>query len=86
MFTPWYSWNIAKVGVNHQSINHLVSDLYVTAHTRLPPIKGGSAPIEKKRERISFRNPQNKNTDIGWGGGKKRVVHWIIICSVLKIA
>jgi hypothetical protein len=49
--------------------------LFNAAHTRLPPIKGGSAPIGQKREKMSFRNPQNKNTDIGWGGGKKRVVH-----------
>jgi len=21
---PWYSWNTAKVGIKHQSINHLI--------------------------------------------------------------
>ena len=24
LFTPWYSWNIAKVGVKHQSINQYI--------------------------------------------------------------
>ncbi|CAG2191414.1 unnamed protein product [Mytilus edulis] len=46
------------------------------SQTRLPPIKGGSAPTgQKRKEKMSWRNPQNKNNDIGWGGGHKRVVH-----------
>lgn len=49
---------------------------FISAQTRLPPIKGGSAPTgQKRKEKMSWRNPQNKNNDIGWGGGHKRVVH-----------
>lgn len=51
---------------------------FFAAQTRLPPIKGGSAPlghVQKRKERMSWRNPHNKNTDIGWGSGKKRTVN-----------
>ncbi|XP_064599995.1 leucine-rich repeat and IQ domain-containing protein 1-like [Liolophura sinensis] len=38
---------------------------------QLPPIKTNSAPSNRVKERMSWRTPK-KNTDIGWGGGRKR--------------
>ena len=29
MSTPWYSWNTAKVGIEHQSINHISLDIEI---------------------------------------------------------
>lgn len=38
---------------------------------QLPPIKTNSAPSNRVKERMSWRTPK-KNTDVGWGGGRKR--------------
>ncbi|XP_069132519.1 leucine-rich repeat and IQ domain-containing protein 1-like [Argopecten irradians] len=39
--------------------------------TRLPPIKTGSAPSVRGKEKMSWRRKE-VNKSIGWGGGKKR--------------
>ena len=42
------------------------------ASTKLPPIKTGSAPSVRSKEKMSWRNKDNVDKSGGWGGGKKR--------------
>ena len=44
-WTPWYSWNIAKVGIKHQSINQCISVCYHHYHHSCPPVDNGFRAI-----------------------------------------